>query len=310
MERNQISRRKFIGVASAIGGLSMLPSLFRNGITAAVKRSVPNMAVINSKNYYNAAVEAVNLLGGMKQFVADGSTVGLLINGKFKNPGTYTNPDIALATVKMCYEAGASEVIIFFGGDGTGYWNRSEYYDSHKEYLDKLQYATEHKKVNINNGVIIKEAELASDFFRLDTFINLPIAKHHRASMLTNCLKNMMGLNTGASNRYFHSASPGKGKTDNNRLSQCIADLNTVRKTDLCLVDATEFILNNGPFGPGEVQTENKIIAGTDPVAIDTYCANLHGMDITEVPSLDFAEKHKIGTTDLSSLIIKEVELT
>ena len=35
---------------------------------------------------------------------------GLLVNSPFKNYGAYVNPEITLAVVKMCFEAGAKEI--------------------------------------------------------------------------------------------------------------------------------------------------------------------------------------------------------
>ena len=58
-------------------------------------------------------------------------------------------------------------------------------------------------------------------------------------------------------------------------LEQLIVDLNKALKPALNVVDATEFIVTNGPFGPGELLKPRKVVAGTDPVAVDAYCASL-----------------------------------
>jgi uncharacterized protein (DUF362 family) len=51
----------------------------------------------------------------------------------------------------------------------------------------------------------------------------------------------------------------------------------TFKSTDnLCVVDATIVLGTNGPAGPGDLLKPQKIVAGTDPVAVDAYCVTLH----------------------------------
>jgi uncharacterized protein (DUF362 family) len=60
--------------------------------------------------------------------------------------------------------------------------------------------------------------------------------------------------------------------------------------------------LENGPRGPGETIQPNKILAGIDPVALDTYCVKILGFDAADVYTLQMAEKHGLGTTDIDKL--------
>jgi uncharacterized protein (DUF362 family) len=82
-------------------------------------------------------------------------------------------------------------------------------------------------------------------------------------------------------------------------MNQCIADINLIRKPDLCVVDSTEFISTNGPFGPGKLIKPQKVVAGTDPVLADAYCCTLLGLDPKNVGMLDKAAKHGLGNADL-----------
>ena len=101
-------------------------------------------------------------------------------------------------------------------------------------------------------------------------------------------------------------------KTDRDaiqHMEQSIADLNTIIEPNLCVVDATEFIITNGPFGPGELHKSMKVVAGTDRVAIDSYCATLWGLDPKDIIAINKAHEHGIGERDLTKMKIKEVEL-
>ncbi|MCK7480514.1 MAG: DUF362 domain-containing protein [Candidatus Moduliflexus flocculans] len=66
-------------------------------------------------------------------------------------------------------------------------------------------------------------------------------------------MKNLMGLNSPASNRTFHRPNWKTDPDDVAHLEQSIVDLNKAVKPALNVVDATEFIVSNGPFGPGQI---------------------------------------------------------
>ena len=77
----------------------------------------------------------------------------------------------------------------------------------------------------------------------------------------------------------------------------------------MCIIDATEFITTNGPHSPGKLLTLMKVIAGTDRVAVDTYCCTLFGYNPKDILVLNKAYEHGIGEMDLNRLNIKEVKI-
>jgi uncharacterized protein (DUF362 family) len=309
MINKALSRRKFLALSSAFTTLALLPVSFIRKANAFVSENIPDIAVVKSTNYYNAAIEAVNAVGGMSKFVRKNSKVGLLVNGNFRNEGTYTNPDIAFAVLKMCFDAGAGEIVVMHA-DRDVYWKKSNYYDTHSDLLSKTTRSAGTKTVKVDRGKVLKEAEMVQEIFEFDTLINVPVSKNHDAMYLTCCMKNMMGLNSRSTNVHFHSEAGNDQQTDNDRLAHCIADISTVRLPDLAIVDSTRFIITNGPHGPGEIQEENKVLAGTDPVALDAYCATFHDYDRGVVLSTEYAAEHGLGQADLSKIRIKEIELS
>jgi uncharacterized protein (DUF362 family) len=96
---------------------------------------------------------------------------------------------------------------------------------------------------------------------------------------------------------YFHSAG----------LHQCIADLSTLVKPDLIIMDATRILTTKGPKGPGEVRELGKIIVGTDPVAVDSYSTTLFWMKGEDVGHIQKAYQMKLGEIDLKKLKIEGV---
>ena len=83
----------------------------------------------------------------------------------------------------------------------------------------------------------------------------------------------------------------------------------TVISPDLCIVDGTEFIITNGPFGPGEIIKPMKVVAGTDRVAIDSYCSTLLGYTGEDILQIKKASALGLGEIDLNKAKIKEINV-
>ncbi len=291
-------------------------TLFPKILKAAVLADFPDIAVIHGKNLYNNTKEAIKRIGGMGKFVPPGSKVGILINSGFTVKGAYVNPDVSLAVLDLCNEAGAGEIKLLQHVKEE-YWEKSSLYKKHRRLLKKIKNNDVNKhpsKFDEENWVLhenpnalnLKKAEIIKDLFECDVYINIPISKHHQTSILTGALKNMMGVCTRQTNVGFHLDGPERN--DPQYLAECIADLNMVKKTDLVVVDSSEFITTNGPAGPGEMKTLNKVVAGTDIVAIDTLCTSYLGYEKEDVPTLAASEKAELGTTQIRNLIIQEIE--
>jgi uncharacterized protein (DUF362 family) len=305
---NDMNRRDFIkrsmaaGVATIAGSFTLPTALYGQPLPSTL-----NLSVVNGINYFENTVKAVEMLGGINKFVTKGSSVGLLINSPWNKPGTYTNPDVALAVLKMCVDAGAGKIYSIENAS-SGYWKRTSKYDSFKDEIKLVQSGGEKKKVPIKNGKSLKEAEISKTMLECDILINIPVVKNHQGTNFTCNLKNAMGACSHQTNGYFHQGGGGKGFYDDpDFLSQCIADLQLVRTPNLCVVDASEFVLTNGPAGPGELRKANKIIAGTNCVSVDAYCSTLLDLKPIDVSMIRFANQHGLGEMDLSNLTLQEV---
>ncbi|MFC2100867.1 DUF362 domain-containing protein [Bacteroidota bacterium] len=316
--KQRLSRRQFIEKASVLSasafvGLSILPRyLYGKSLV-----EINDISIVKGTDYYSNTLKAIELIGGIEHIVKSGSHVGLLINSGFDKEGAYVNPDIALAVLKLCFDAGAGRVSSLQYIDDS-YWQRSNIAEKYKKELNQLEIinannppATFDEKNwvvhEIPNAVSLKNPEIIRELFEVDVFISIPISKHHGLTFLTCGLKNMMGVCTRKTNVGFHLDSGVRN--DPEYLAQCIADINLARKPDLIVVDATKFIVNNGPSGPGDVVQLNKILAGKDIVALDTICTPYINHDPDDIISTKKAEELKLGTMDLNSLKIKEISV-
>ncbi|MEW5900051.1 MAG: DUF362 domain-containing protein [Acidobacteriota bacterium] len=304
----RLNRRDFMKKSVVFGASALLGKRVLNLSTA----DSAEVAVVHGEDLSQTTRRAVELLGGMGKFVPKNSRVAILPNSQSKNPGAYTKPEIVRAVVRMCREAGAREV-------GCLSWLPEKYWEASglgravaeegaKLSIIDLKDERLFRPLPLPRGKALKEAKIMSQFFEYDVFLDLPITKDHAGNRFTGAMKNLMGLNFPTVNRFFHTGDFKTKPDDIEHLDQCIADLNLALAPTLCLVDATEFLTTNGPFGPGEIASPRKIVAGVDRVAVDSYCATLLGMRGEDIVMIKRGHEHGLGEIDLKKVRIREVE--
>jgi len=305
----KINRRQFIQKSAAISLSSVLGGTLASNIK--FKDQNIDIVVVKGRDYFKSAKKAMETLGGMKKFVPKNSKVALLPNPQSHHPGTFTKPEIVRASIQMCKEAGAKEIACI-GWLPRRHWENTGIKKVIDEEGTQLVITNSHdetlfKPVPVPKGEVLKEAHIMRTFYNYDVLINMNIIKEHSGSNLSGALKNLMGINSPVSNRNFHKMIGTTNKDDIRHLDHCIADLNIIIQPDLCIIDATEFIITNGPNGPGELLKPQKVIAGTDPVAIDSYGANLIGYNQKDILVITKSYEHGIGEMDLEKVNIKEL---
>ena len=123
--------------------------------------------------------------------------------------------------------------------------------------------------------------EVCKKAINTDFLINVPVLKAHSQTSLTCNLKNLKGCISDEDKRRFHAIG----------LFEPIAYLNKAIPTDFCVVDG---ICGDLTFElGGDPVTRNMLIAGSDPLLVDSYCAQLIGYDPYELEYLCIS--HDIG---------------
>ena len=252
---------------------------------------------------------AVMALGGMGKFIQRGDSVIVKPNigwDRVPEQAANTNPDVVKTVVKMCLEAGAKHVRVLDRpcNDPRRCYKRSGIQDAVEsigdsratiEHVDERMFVT----MPIKNGRGLKSWTFYKDMLDGYKLINVPIAKHHNAARLTMSLKNIMGVLGGNRGNIHHD------------LDTNIADLNQVFKFNLIVMDAVRVLTANGPQGGRlqDVRRLNTVVAGTDPVAVDSFGATLFGITAKDVPHVVNAYKLGLGEMDLKKVNIKRINL-
>ncbi len=309
----KITRRQFIRGSVAA---TVLPLLGRKlPFYGSLAHASGEADLIIAKNGTAAQLlqAAITPLGGMGRFVQKEQRVVIKANiawARTPEQACTNNPDLLSALIKMCYGAGAKRVAIWdhtcdnyqfaFARSGlkeTAQKSGADIFSGHGRNV--------YKRVDVPKGKKLKTVEVLRDVLEADVFINLPIPKHHFATELTLGLKNLIGIVWDMEQLH---------KID---LHQCVADINTIRKPDLVVVDAIRILTTNGPKGPGKTEDIGEVIASTDLVAVDAYAATFFKHPRTgkpfkpeEIKFVKNAYDLGLGQIDLSKVRVKRVSAT
>lgn len=262
----------------------------------------PSVVTLSEGTDYTQITKSViEALGGMKRFVKSGDIVVVKPNmGWDRRPefGANTHPLVVKAVVEEALKAGAKRVKVF---DNPCNEPRRCYENSGipaalkgMENVEVKQMEDErYRKVKLN-GVALKEWELYTEATSANVFINVPIAKHHSLTRLSLASKNVMGI-MGGNRGYIHRD-----------IEDALADVNTVVKSHLTIIDATRILTNHGPSGGSlkDVKVLNRVFASTDMVAVDAYATTLFGIAPKDISITVTAAKRGLGEMDLTKVKI------
>ena len=137
------------------------------------------------------------------------------------------------------------------------------------------------------NPLALKKVRVAKTALE-SVIISVPKLKVHRLATVTLGIKNMMG------------ALASKGSMHNGRLNENIADLASVLKPSLTVIDGV--IAGEGHETSGNPVKMDVVIAGTDPVAVDAVGASVMDIQPAEVKHLVLAERKGLGTCRLENI--------
>jgi uncharacterized protein (DUF362 family) len=304
---HQWSRRRVLAAGAAMASGPALGGMWPRVCSAGAAAEPADLCAVAGADPYLATLKAIEQLGGMGRLVPKGATVGLLINHQFRNPGAHVHPDVAAAVAALCWEAGAKSVLSL-KDERFAYWPRQGRAADAARRLTACsgQYVT----VELPRGQALRKAEVIKEFFSADVLINVSVAKDHEGTRYACVLKNAMGALTYTTCQFFHFGH-GKGGWygDVEFLSQCVADLNLLRKPDLAVADATTVLTSNGPFGPGKLAKPQTVVAGVSAVSVDAYCTRFLGVDASRVGMIARSAALGLGETDLSKVKLREFSI-
>jgi uncharacterized protein (DUF362 family)/NAD-dependent dihydropyrimidine dehydrogenase PreA subunit len=157
---------------------------------------------------------------------------------------------------------------------------------------------TTRETYTVPDPLVLKELTSSILFKEADLIINLPKIKTHGQCTLTCSIKNMFGTMIVGNKAKTHAQFPGI-----NEFSSALADIYSVSKPQLTVVDGYYCQEGRGPAS-GDVVKLDLVMAGYDPVALDTVACKIIDLEPLKVLHLVKAEQKGLGTMDLSQVQI------
>ena len=289
-----MTRREFVKAAFA----SSLYLVSRRAFPASRAAAADEVGIATGADYARAVTAAIDLVGGIAAYVKPGHIVVVKPNIGWNSPPEVkatTDPMVVRTIVHLCFKAGASKVSVF---DRTVSNPRLAYVTSGIQkaaqeagarvlHVDNVEDARLYARMTIPEAYFLTESLVNRYAIECDTFVNVPIAKHHGQAGLTLGMKNLMGI-TGDQRGKWHW-----------QLDDAIADINRAVRSRLTLIDASAIMLRGGPTGgsPSYLKRLDTFLASSNVVSADAEAAKLFGRTVADVPYLSQAEKAGIGRT-------------
>lgn len=260
----------------------------------SIEDAGPRLAIVEGGERVRTLRRLVEALGGMGRFVRKGDRVLVKPNVGFATPpevGATTHPTVVRELVRLCFEAGASEVLVTdypttsaeHAFRVSGIARAAEDAGARVVLPDREQF----RRVTLPSSRLFKDwPMLVGPLSGINRVIGVAPVKDHGLSGVTLSIKNWYGLLGGRRN-LFHQ-----------RIVECLVDLATLIRPTLVILDATVSMVSNGPTGGSEkdLKRTNTMIGGLDPVAVDACGAALIGRSLQELPWLIQAEARGLGT--------------
>jgi uncharacterized protein (DUF362 family) len=222
------------------------------------------------KKLKRAIARAVGVLGGFERFIKKGEAVLLKPNFNTDDPfPASTAMDFLEAVIDLVYKCKPKAIIV--GDSSTLSMNtrkvmeRKGLFRIARRYLIKVYNFDEYEwRKKIVNGIYLKKARITEFVDKVDRIILLPCLKTHKNAQLTASLKLSVGFLRPIDRIKLHFA----------HLEEKVAELNTLIKPDLIIMDARKCFIAGGP-ARGIVRNPGYILASTDRIAIDVEGAKI-----------------------------------
>ncbi len=252
------------------------------------------VAIVKGTNPPDMTVEALEMVEAYEALLDEKPVLikPNYINAKHPSTGITTDSRVIEGVVKFLKQHGVKETII---GEGSGFTDTFEAYRI--AGVDALAKRWNVKLVDLNRDDFIEinppsplanKVKIARTALE-STIISIAKLKPHRQAGVTLSIKNMIGAVTPKGVLHFN-------------LNRNIAEIASIIKPSIAVIDG--IIAGEGHETSGNPVEMNLVIAGKDPVAVDSVGATVMGIPLADVKHLSLAEEKGLGTSDLNKIEI------
>jgi len=255
----------------------------------------PRVALVKGPREHETVYKAFDLLGSLKDVVAEASRVLIKVNFisvRTYETGVTTDPLLVEAIIRRMKEL-SDEVFVVES-------------DASMTDADKACKATGMLKVCEDNHVKFINLRKEKDRVTLtvpdaETLKEITVPKIVVDSAIINAAKlkthNETGVSLGMKNMFGLLPDKLKFKYHLRNISKVVVDINTVLKSRLTVIDGFYALEGPGPTNGTPVKMD-LIIAGKDPVATDATGCRVMGINPEEIYHIRRAYEKSLGEID------------
>jgi uncharacterized protein (DUF362 family)/ferredoxin len=274
------------------------------------KQTTLSIVKIESENIQKAVFDALELIGAKSLMNKPNMKILLKPNvliAKDPSKAATTHPEVVRAVIRWLKQFNPSQIYCgdSSGGLAAGITEKAlkvcgiqavcEEEGAICVPLEK----TERKMYQVKNPIVLNEIMSTKLLEEADLIINLPKIKTHGQCVLTCCIKNLFGTILLGNKPSTHAKFPRL--TDFNA---ALCDIYSVSNPQLTIIDGYLAMEGNGPSGGDPVKMD-LIMAGYDPIALDTTVCKIIGINPEKVLYLKHGEDRGLGSMDLTNVEFK-----
>ena len=197
-----------------------------------------------------------------------------------------THPAVVGAAKESLLRLGAKEVLV---GDGPALERDTEAILEMmrlREYIGPLESSfvdlnlEEVRRISLRTRASsLRELFLPEAVLRADLVVSMPKLKTHHWAGVTLSLKNMFGIVPGSCYGWPKNVLHWAG------ITRALLDINSTVRPDFAIVDGILGMEGNGPI-QGVPKHCGVLVLGNDPVAVDSTCARIMGLEPERIEHL------------------------
>jgi len=248
------------------------------------------VSIIKGKKPEEMVKKAVDKIGGIEKFVGTDEKVFIKPNlGTLKKSetGATTDPRVVMGVIDLIQQHTNDISIIESDSaacDAEIIWSHCGYEELVKKKNVKLINLTKEPTL------IYMGYRLPKILFKDHILINIPKIKTNDLTVVTCSLKNLFGLVPTRHRAKYHK-----------NIDNILTDLNITFKSSLIVVDGLIGMEGDGPISGKSVKLD-LVIAGDNPVAVDSVICNLIGVDPTNINHIKKAANAELGYMNLNAI--------
>jgi uncharacterized protein (DUF362 family) len=225
----------------------------------------------------------------------------------FAGSGVTTHPEVVAAAIDAFREAGAEVAIgespilgvrVREAFEATGIAAAASKRGCRLINMDGRRFV----ELPVPEGRAIRSLKVCAEVLQFDLVVSIPVMKMHMHTGVTLSVKNMKGCLWRRSKVELHMLPPLEG-SDEKPIDVAIADLASVLRADLAVIDGTVGMEGLGPSA-GQAKPLDAVVVSADPFAADAVACRLMGTEAERVPHLRMGAGRGYGVIDLGRITV------